>query len=611
MKKTLIVFIILLNFSGYLMAQGNKNQQMLTQWSDKLDKEMPLNDYPRPNLIREGWENLNGQWDYAITPINKGIPGSWNGKIVVPFPVESYLSGVQKTVGKDSLLWYKRTFSVNKELVGKKVLLHFGAVDWRTEVYINKKKVGTHEGGFTAFTFDISSYLNAGTENELILSVWDPTDDGKQGRGKQVKKPGGIYYTPVTGIWQTVWLEIVPETYVESYRVKTDIDQSVVTISPVVSNAKNSDLLTLKILKGKKQVLKKQFAANEEISFKLPNAKLWSPDSPELYTFQLNVVRNKKTLDKIEGYFGMRKIEVAKDEKGIDRLFLNNEEVFQYGPLDQGYWPDGIYTAPTEEALVSDIIMMKEAGFNMVRKHVKVEPARWYYHCDKIGLIVWQDMPSGYAEIVPVKDHDYSIDGDWMDKNYKDIERSSTSEAEFRKEWQTIISQLYNYPSICMWVPFNESWGQFKTNEILKWTKELDPTRLVDGPSGWIDRGEGETRDYHLYGDRLIELPLENNRALVIGEFGGLGYAVPNHIYSKDAWSYQGFKNGEELEIAYEKLIDKIEALKNYGFSAAVYTQLTDVETEINGLITYDRQKIKIPVSNLKKLHHRLLKKTK
>ncbi|WP_407429506.1 glycoside hydrolase family 2 protein [Arcticibacter sp.] len=610
MKKILIAFITLLNFSGDLLAQENTTRQMLTPWSGKLDKEKPLNNYPRPSLVRAGWENLNGRWDYAITRQSNGIPNRWHGEIIVPFPVESYLSDVKKSVGKDSLLWYKRTFTVDRENSGKKILLHFGASDWRTEVYINNRKVGRHEGGYTEFTFDISPYLKGGKE-ELMVSVWDPTDDGRQARGKQVKKPGGIYYTPVTGIWQTVWLEIVPETYVESYRIKTDIDQSIVTINPVVLNAQNRDSLMLTILDGAKEILNRKFTANMEMTFNLPGAKLWSPDAPNLYNFQLRVLRNEKTLDRIDGYFGMRKIEVTKDEKGVDRLFLNNKAVFQYGPLDQGYWPDGIYTAPTEEALVSDIMMMKESGFNMVRKHVKVEPARWYYHCDKLGLIVWQDMPSGYGEIVPVKDHDQSVNGSWLDKNYKDVDRDSISELSFRKEWSSIISQLYNHPSICVWVPFNESWGQFKTNEILKWTKTLDPTRIVDGPSGWIDRGEGETRDYHLYGDRLKGIPLEKDRALVIGEFGGLGYAVPNHIYSSNAWSYKGFKNSKELGIAYKKLIDKIEILKNQGFSGAVYTQLTDVETEINGLITYDRQKIKIPVSNLKKLHNRLIRKDK
>jgi len=584
-----------------------QTDKLTTNWTDKVNADQPLPEYPRPALVRADWQNLNGRWDYAILPIKEAMPTQWQGKIVVPFPVESQLSGVEKQVGKDSTLWYRRQFTVNKSIGEKRYLLHFGASDWRTEVFLNGKQVGIHEGGYTGFSFDITPFLRGG-EEMLTVKVWDPTDDGKQARGKQVKKPEGIYYTPVTGIWQTVWIEEVPETHIESYHVETAIDQSLVTIIPTVAQPTAADGLSLRISFQGKTVLDTAFSKVKEMVVPIKQANLWSPDTPSLYDFELAIVRNGQPLDQIRGYFGMRKIQIAKDEYGIYRMFLNNKPLFQYGPLDQGYWPDGIYTAPTEEALLSDIKTMKDIGFNMVRKHVKVEPQRWYYHCDKLGLIVWQDMPSGYGEIVPVKDHDHSIDSNWMDLHYEDVNRNQEEEEGFRNEWEAIIRQHINHPSICVWVPFNESWGQFKTNEILQWTKTLDPTRIVNGPSGWIDRGAGEMRDYHLYGDRLQMLPLEKNRALVIGEFGGLGYASPGHTYAKDAWSYQGFKHPADLQKAYADLLQKVNDLKQQGFAAAVYTQLTDVETEINGLITYDRKQLKIPADTLKRLHEKLIR---
>lgn len=607
MKKALIVLLVLLSQAHHLLSQeATKPAVMKTPWTEKVDKNLPLNDYPRPIMERNNWQNLNGQWDFAILPRSESAPERWDGKILVPFPVESFLSGVQKRVGVDNNLWYKRSFTVSNKEKDERVILHFGAIDYESHIFLNGKEIHMNRGGYNGFSIDITPYLKGGNE-ELVVKVWDPTDEGEQSRGKQVKKPGGIYYTPVTGIWQSVWYEIVPNTYFESYKLTTDIEASTIQINPVLYNGYDTDKITIKVLLDNTIIAEKIFGLTEAITLNIPGAKLWSPDSPILYDLQMTVQREGKVVDEVKGYFGMRKIEMKKDEKGVHRMFLNNKAVFQYGPLDQGYWPDGIYTAPTEEALLFDIQTMKEMGFNMVRKHVKVEPERWYYHCDRVGLIVWQDMPSGFGEIVPVKDHDYSTEGDWLDINYKDVERTYQSEKDFRTELSRMIDQLYNYPSICVWVPFNESWGQFKTNEILDWTKTLDPSRLVDGPSGWIDRNGGEMRDYHLYGDRLSKsFPLEDKRALVIGEFGGLGYSVKEHLYSSEAWSYQGFKNSKELEKAYEKLIDQVLVLKSQGFSAAVYTQLTDVETEINGLMTYDRQVIKIPSKRLKKINEKL-----
>jgi len=587
-------------------CSSSPEQRLTTPWTNDVNHEQPLPEYPRPALVRDQWENLNGQWDYCIQPIEQEQPTTWEGKITVPYPVESALSGVERRVGKDSVLWYHHTFSVGKTPAGIRRILHFGASDWRTEVFLNGQHIGTHEGGYTHFSFDITPFLQ-GDEETLIVKVWDPTDDGKQARGKQVKKPGGIYYTPVTGIWQTVWTEEVPETHIAAYQVETDIDQKQVSIRPELIQAVAGDRLQLQVSFDGKAVLDSVFSNQEVLQFPVRQAKLWSPDTPSLYDFKLTLVRNEQTIDEIKGYFGMRKIEVAPDEQGVYRIFLNHQALFQYGPLDQGYWPDGIYTAPTEAALLWDIQTMKKMGFNMVRKHVKVEPQRWYYHCDRLGLIVWQDMPSGYGEIVPVKDHDHSIDSNWLAQHYPDVQRTEEEEALFRKEWAAIIHQLINHPSIGVWVPFNESWGQFKTNELLAWTKTLDPSRIVDGPSGWIDRGAGEMRDYHLYGDRLKALPLEKNRALVIGEFGGLGYAIANHTYAQDAWSYQAFKHASDLQEAYAGLIAKISDLKHHGFAATIYTQLTDVETEINGLITYDRKQVKIATDTLRQLHEQLI----
>ncbi len=586
-------------------AQTAPTAYLHTPWTKEALNSKPLNDYPRPQMVRSNWENLNGMWQYCIQPKQSGMPVQWQGHIRVPFPLESPLSGVQRSMGPDSALWYRRSCAI-KKIPGKRVLLHIGAADYEATVYVNGQQVMQHQGGYTSFSADITPYLK-GAQEEIVIRVWDPTDQGEQPRGKQTSHPGGIYYTAVTGIWQTVWYETVEAQYVQHYAVTADIDHSTVTIRPDVVNAANGDSVEVQVFLNRQRVALATAAAKQAVQLTIPEAQWWSPDHPVLYDFFLHLKRKGKTTDEVKGYFGMRKIEIARDEKGINRIFFNHQPLFQYGPLDQGFWPDGIYTAPAENALLSDIRRMKEMGFNMVRKHVKVEPDRWYYHCDRLGLIVWQDMPSGYGEIVPVKDHDHSTETGWMDEHYKDVERSPASEKQFREEWSSIIHQLYNFPSVAVWVPFNESWGQFKTNEILRWTKQLDPSRLVDGPSGWIDRGEGDMHDYHLYGDRLSRaFRQESNRALVVGEFGGLGYLDSQHVYKGNVWSYNGLKNKQALLDAYRKLVDKVHYLKEKGFSAAVYTQLTDVETEINGLLTYDRAEQKIPADNLLQLHRKL-----
>lgn len=451
-------------------------------WAEKVDPTKTLQEYPRPQLIRENWQNLNGLWEYSLSPANQtDIPKTFDGQILVPFAIESALSGVGKTVGKDQMLWYKTTIELNKSVSKNQVLLHFGAVDWRCTVYINGVKVGTHEGGFDPFSFDVTKQLKKGKKQDIVISVWDPTDDGPQPRGKQVKNPEGIWYTPVTGIWQTVWLESVPKTYIADTKQTPDVDQQSLKFSAVVKDSQAGDQLKIVALDGDRVVSEETIAADAEASLAVPNAKLWSPTNPFRYNLQVSLLRKGKVIDEVKSYFAMRKISMQKDGKGIQRLLLNNQFVFQYGPLDQGWWPDGLYTAPTDEALLFDIVKTKEMGFNMIRKHIKVEPARWYHYCDSVGVLVWQDMPSGDLGGNKWDNHPGQVSGKNLEKT-----RSAESEAYHRKEWKAIMDALHNFPSIVVWVPFNEAWGQFKTKEITEWTMQYDPSRLVNSASGGI-----------------------------------------------------------------------------------------------------------------------------
>jgi beta-galactosidase/beta-glucuronidase len=576
--------------------------RIASEWADKVNPEAPLPEYPRPQLQRSNWVNLNGMWDYAISALQAPEPSSFQGKILVPFAVESSLSGVGRTVGKDSLLWYSRTFNVPKNVRGKRVLLHFGAVDWRCEVFINGKSAGSHEGGFDPFSFDITPHLNKSGKQDLKLRVWDPTDEGPQPRGKQVVKPEGIWYTPVTGIWQTVWLEMVPPTFVKAIQPRADIDNSTLNIKTLVNEATSSDRLRITVSDGSTSVATTEVAANEEAQLKINNPKLWSPANPFLYKLKVSVVRNGRVIDEVQSYSAMRKSSVGKDDKGIVRMLLNNEFVFQYGPLDQGWWPDGLYTAPTDEALKFDIEKTKEMGFNMIRKHIKVEPARWYYYCDSLGILVWQDMPSG------------DLGNKWNQRPGviglgNDQKRSAESEQYYRKEWEAIMDALHPFPSIVVWTPFNEAWGQFKTEEIAEWTQKKDPTRLVNSASGGNFSYVDHIIDIHHYPDPAMPHPalFGNKLALVLGEFGGLGLPVTGHVWQeKDNWGYQSFKTPGELLDKYKVFIDSLENFIDYGLSAAVYTQTTDVEVEINGLLTYDRKVMKNPAARFKELHDRL-----
>jgi beta-galactosidase/beta-glucuronidase len=576
--------------------------KIASEWAGKVDPANPLPEYPRPQLERKVWASLNGLWSYSITPKDAQTTNTWMGKILVPFAVESSLSGVGKTVGKDSTLWYTRKFSLKKEMKGKKILLHFQAVDWRTKVFINGKSAGEHEGGFDPFSFDITPHLKKSGEQEITISVWDPTDEGPQPRGKQVVKPEAIWYTPVTGIWQTVWLEAVPQSYIEVVKPTPDIDKQQITINTTVTDAKSGDKVSLSAWDGPTKIAEAEGTPGEDVSLKIANAKLWSNETPFLYDLKVSLTRNGKTVDEAKSYFAMRKISVGTDEKGIKRLLLNNKFVFQYGPLDQGWWPDGLYTAPTEEALVYDIDKTKAMGFNMIRKHIKVEPMRWYHHCDKTGMLVWQDMPSG--DLGNSWDPHPAIYGKATDR-----QRTQESEGYYRKDWNAIMDALYPFPSIVVWIPFNEAWGQFKTVEITEWTRKKDPSRVVNSASGGNFTYADHIIDIHNYPEPLMPEPqlFGDKLVLVLGEYGGLGLPVSGHVWQeKDNWGYQSFKTADELFAKYTVYIDTLNNLIDKGLSAAVYTQTTDVEVEINGLMTYDRKVIKNPVEKFNALHKKL-----
>ncbi len=565
-----------------------------TAWAEKVNPANPLPEYPRPQLVRELWQNLNGLWDYSIKPRGGNIPQAFDGKILVPYAVESSLSGVQKQVGEENELWYHRTFSIPPVWKNKNIVLHFGAVDWKAEVWINDIKIGTHQGGFTPFSFDITPFIATGGQQKLIVKVWDPTDKGYQPRGKQVVKPGGIFYTAVTGIWQTVWMEAVGQTYITRLKTVPNIDGGNISVTALVKDATLADIVEVSVLENGKIIGTGKSAAGVDVMVSVPDSKLWSPESPFLYDLDVKVLRNGKVVDQVKSYFGMRKISTGTDKNGIVRLQLNNKDYFQFGPLDQGWWPDGLYTAPTDDALLYDIKKTRDFGFNMIRKHVKVEPARWYYHCDREGILVWQDMPSGDRS------------PRWQMRNYFDgleLERTPESEQNFRAEWKEIMDMTFSNPCVVVWVPFNESWGQFKTKEIVAWTKSYDPSRLVNPASGGNHYDTGDMLDMHNYPEPAMGL-YDSKRTNVLGEYGGIGLAVDNHLWETGRnWGYVQYKTADEATKAYVDLAEILKRLIPNGYSAAVYTQTTDVESEVNGLMTYDRKVIKLVEEKIRKVN--------
>ncbi len=601
MKKkilSLTVFFSLLAGNTLTAQWKPVGDKIKTEWSHQVNPENVLPEYPRPIMERKDWKNLNGLWDYAITDVNAPKPSSYEGQILVPFPVESSLSGVGQRVGDRKELWYKRSFTVPASWKGKNILLHFGAVDWKTDVWVNGVKVGTHTGGFTPFSFDITPTLLNKGENELLVKIWDPTDAGHQPRGKQVNRPEGIWYTPVTGIWQTVWLEPVSADYLKDLRVTPDIDRHLLTLDAYTQKMNPSDILQIDVFDGTRLVASEKGMVTQRVQIAMPeDAKLWSPSSPFLYTLKISLWSNGQKVDEVNSYTAMRKYSMNRDSNGIVRLQLNNKDLFHYGPLDQGWWPDGLYTAPTDEALLYDIQKTKDFGFNMIRKHIKVEPARWYTHCDQLGMIVWQDMPSG------------DRGPEWQSWKYFDgseMIRSKESEDTYRKEWKEIMDYLYSYPCIGVWVPFNEAWGQFKTVEIAEWTKQYDPSRLVNPASGGNHYPCGDMLDLHHYPAPKLFL-YDAQRPTVLGEFGGIGYVMKDHLWEPDRnWGYIQFNSSQETTDEYVKYGEQLLDLVPRGFSAAVYTQTTDVEVEVNGIMTYDRKVIKMDEKRIRDINQRI-----
>nr|WP_315141470.1 sugar-binding domain-containing protein [uncultured Flavobacterium sp.] len=597
MKKNVTVLLFLclgLSLSAQWKPAGEK---IKTEWANKVNPKQVLPEYPRPIMERKEWKNLNGLWNYAIQEVGKSAPSKYDGQILVPFAVESSLSGVMKEVGAKNELWYNTTFNIESNWKGQNILLHFGAVDWKTEVWLNGVKIGSHTGGYTPFSFDITPFIT-GTTQQLTVKVWDPSNEGTQPRGKQVKNPEGIWYTPVTGIWQTVWIEPVNKKNITTLKTTPNIDQNVISIKPEVAGASYGDLIEVTVYDDSKTIATGKASVGENLEIVLNNPKLWSPESPFLYKTNVKLISNGKVVDQVKSYFAMRKIGSKRDANGVLRMQLNNKDYFQFGPLDQGWWPDGLYTAPTDEALKYDIVKTKELGFNMIRKHVKVEPERWYTHCDELGILVWQDMPSGDEQPI------------WQDKKYfegTELQRTPKSEEIYKKEWKAIMDHLYSYPSIVVWVPFNEAWGQFKTVEITEWTKNHDPSRLVNSSSGGNHFQTGDILDLHKYPGPELYL-YDARRITVLGEYGGIGLPLEGHLWkANDNWGYIKFKNATEVTNEYIKYAKELKKLVKTGFSAAVYTQTTDVEGEVNGFMTYDRKVDKMDFEKVRTINKEVI----
>jgi len=598
MKKTLLVCCALA-LTVCAQAQWKPaGDKIKTKWAEQINPKNVLPEYPRPQLERTDWVNLNGEWEYAIKPKGEVEPQAFDGNILVPFAIESSLSGVQKEVGDANELWYKRTFSVPANWKNKDIVLNFGAVDWKADVFINDVLIGSHQGGFTPFSFNITPYLNGKSNQKLVVRVWDPSDKGYQPRGKQTSNPEGIWYTPVTGIWQTVWIEPVATNHITSVKSIPNIDNGTMNVTVGTSMPCNTSIVEVKLMDKGQVVASAKGIQGKELRLAVQNPTLWDTTNPYLYDMKVSLVKDGKVLDDVKSYTAFRKISAKRDANGIMRMQLNNKNLFHYGPLDQGWWPDGLYTAPTDEALLYDIIKTKEWGFNMIRKHVKVEPSRWYYHCDKEGILVWQDMPSG------------DMGNQWAPHTYNggtDKERSSASIANYYQEWKEIMDLCVSHPSVVVWVPFNEAWGQFDTEKVAEWTKNYDPSRLVNPASGGNHRACGDILDLHNYPGPNMFL-YDPQRVTVLGEYGGIGLPLENHLWwNKRNWGYVQFKNSDEVTAEYVKYANELKDMVDRGFSAAVYTQTTDVEGEVNGLMTYDRKEIKINEAAVKKANQAVI----
>ncbi len=572
-------------------------QQLTTVWGEKIT-DKPLQEYPRPQLVRNSYVNLNGWWEYAITK-RDDIPTKFDGKILVPFSPETTLSGVNRALKPNEFLYYRTNFSLTKSFVKDVVLLNFGAVDCICDVYVNKMHLCRHEGGYNAFSVDITQAL--AETNELIVKVRDYTDTKYYANGKQSLKRGGMWYTPQSGIWQTVWLESVPAQYIQGLRITPNIDDASVTVEAMTNF---DEPVTVKVLDGDKEIVRADGKGAIKLIFPNEAFRLWSPEDPFLY--DLKIISRR---DAVKSYFGMRKFACEKVGR-YHRLMLNNAPYFHNGLLDQGYYSDGLYTAPSDEALAFDIKAMKDLGFNMLRKHIKVEPMRWYYHCDRLGMLVWQDMPSGGT-----KQHKWvtlilpNIGVNRLkDSNYAMFSRKSEQGRDtFVAEYTEMLDQLYNCVSIAMWVPFNEAWGQFDANKIAALTRDIDPTRTVDHASGWHDQGGGDINSMHVY-FKKVHLNKDKNRAVCLTEFGGYSYKDTAHSFNPDrTFSYKRFDSLDAFNDGIYQLYQRdVINWIDKGLSAAVYTQVSDVEDEVNGLYTYDRKVLKADPDMIRELNKKI-----
>ncbi|MBB4035501.1 hypothetical protein GGR21_001394 [Dysgonomonas hofstadii] len=595
-RKLQTLFTLCLICALSLSAQDwqLKQARIMTPWAEQVDPNNPLPEYPRPQMVRDSWMNLNGLWDFTkVSQMAYSPSQSFGQKILVPFPMESAISGIKDTnheENKGKIFLYRRTFDLPSEMNGKNILLHFGAVDWKCQIYVNGKQVGEHKGGFDPFYFEITSALDkTKKEQEVQVFVQDYQEYGGYPHGKQKINEKVIWYTPVTGIWQTVWIEAVSDIHIDKLVMNPDIDNKKINIKIVSAKIGASTKANVKIFDGEKLVASKTGVnANENIDIQIPNQKLWSPESPFLYDVKVELADNGRKVDAVDSYFGMRKISMGM-QNGYPCMMLNNEYSFHYGFLDQGFWPDGIYTAPTDEALKFDLIKSKEFGMNMSRKHIKVEPARWYYHCDKLGILVWQDIPNpGFGK-------DGNILGE--DMNIRD---------NFHDEMVRIMESLHNYPSIVLWTVYNESWGQpdDKTSQKgVDIARKQDPTRLISIASGWNDSEYGDIKDTHWYPEPNMLPNKVNKRVSVCGEYGGITLIVDNHRWIGGSnMKYTQVYSPEELKDRFIQYVNMIKDLQGSGLCAAVYTQLTDVEDEENGVMTYDRRVVKVNDAQLKQI---------
>ncbi len=615
MKRSLFMVLALsMMTAGTVYAQDWKpaGDHIRTVWADEVSPADVHREYPRPQMVRPEWKSLNGLWEYSITPKDASVPEKFDGRILVPFAVESSLSGVGRTLTPEDALWYRTTFRVPSAWKGKRLMLNFEAVDWQADVIVNDIQVGKHTGGYTHFSFDITPYLKSG-DNTLVVRVEDATDNDFQPRGKQVRNPNGIWYTAVSGIWQSVWIEPVSKARVTDYYAVSDIKAGTMNVSVATEGLLEGDVVRVRLLDGGvgystdngvsgQEIAQGKTVPNGTVTLPVSDAKLWSPESPYLYGLEISVLRGGKVVDSVHGYTAIREVSLYVKNRNTKLMGLNGQPLFQFGPLDQGWWPDGLYTAPADEALEYDIRKTKDFGFNMIRKHIKVEPSRWFYHCDRLGMLVWQDMPCFGSNNL----------NKWGVHNYNegtDFPATPQAKANYYKEWAEIIAQLKKFPCIVMWIPFNEAWNQFDTKAVVDFTRAQDPTRLINMSSGgnW-EPDCGDVMDNHHYPYPAMYL-WEPGMANVVGEFGGIGLPIDGHLWQTDRnWGYVQYKNGEEVLDEYARFADHLILLIKQGVCGAVYTQTTDVEGEVNGFMTYDRKMVKMDEERLRAINTKVIK---